>query len=49
MVQFPTDHSGLMEAAAAKLGMLLIIAPSGDRYKAGDPMIWALWLSLRHD
>jgi hypothetical protein len=37
MVQFPTKYRGLMEAAAAELGMLLIIAPSDARYKVGDP------------
>ncbi len=36
MVQFPTEHRGLIEAAAAKLGILLIIAPSGRRHKIGD-------------
>ena len=36
MVQFPTDYRGLIEAAAAKLGMLLIIAPSGRCHKVGN-------------
>jgi len=42
MVQFPTEYRGLIKVAAAELGMLVIIAPSGRRYKVGDPVIWAI-------
>jgi hypothetical protein len=36
MVQFPTEYRGLIETAAAELGILLIIAPSVRCYKVGD-------------
>jgi hypothetical protein len=36
MVQFLTEQRGLIRTSAVKLSMLLIIAPSGRVYKAGN-------------
>jgi hypothetical protein len=36
MAQSPTEYAGLMQASAAELSILLIIAPSGRGHKDGN-------------